>query len=129
MYYVLGQVYLPGPKISTGRDTVLSAIAEARLNPMAWLEHIQVIRPSDSKLIRPEIFEVNFDRMSIHGDTAKNVLLQEGDIVYVPPTLLAALGLKVEELIQPIARAFTGTYIIQRGLEGKSPYYGAYGGY
>jgi hypothetical protein len=94
---------------------------------MAWLERIQVIRPSDSELIRPEIFEVNFDRMSIHGDTTKNVLLQEGDIVYVPPTVMSALGLKIEELIRPITRAFTGTYIIERGLEGKSPGYYGYG--
>ena len=35
-YYVLGQVYLPGPKVYTGRDTVLHAIAEAQPNPMAW---------------------------------------------------------------------------------------------
>jgi len=127
VYYVLGQVFSPGPKMYTGRDTVLSAIAEAQLNPMAWLERIQVIRPSDSELVRPEIFEVNFERMRVHGDTTKNVLLQEGDIVYVPPTILAALALKVEEVIRPITRAITGTYVIQRGLEGKYPGYYGYG--
>jgi protein involved in polysaccharide export with SLBB domain len=125
MYYVLGQVYMPGPKIYTGRDTVLSAIADAQVNPMAWVERIQVIRPSGHKGIRPEIFEVDFARMRKHGDTSKNVLLHEGDIIYVPPTILAALALKVEEAIRPIARAFTGYYIIQRGLEGRSP--GIYG--
>ena len=128
VYYVLGQVYIPGPKMYTGRDTVLSAIADARPNPMAWVERIQIIRPSDNELIKPEIFEVNFERMRVHGDTSKNVLLQEGDIVYVPPTVLAALALKVEEVIRPITRALTGTYIIQRSLQGRSPgYYG--GGY
>jgi hypothetical protein len=111
----------------TGRDTVLSAIAEAQLNPMAWVKRIQVIRPSDSKLVRPEIFEVDFERMRVHGDTTKNVLLQEGDIVYVPPTLLAAIAMKVEEAIRPITRAFTGAYVIQRGLEGQSPGYYGYG--
>ena len=34
-YYVLGQVNIPGPKDCTGRDTVLSAIAQAQPNPMA----------------------------------------------------------------------------------------------
>ena len=127
-YYVLGQVYMPGPKMYTGRDTVLTAIADARPNAMAWVERIQVIRPSDDKYTKPKIFEVNFERMRVHGDTSKNVLLQEGDIVYVPPTVLAALALKVEEVIRPITRALTGTYIIERSLQGRSPYGGGYYG-
>jgi protein involved in polysaccharide export with SLBB domain len=129
VYYVLGQVFMPGPKIYTGRDTVLSAIADARLNPMAWTERIQIVRPSNNELIRPEIFEVDFERMRNHGDTTKNVLLQEGDIVYVPPTVLAALALKVEEIVRPIARAFTGAYIVQRGLDDRRRGGGGYYGY
>jgi polysaccharide export outer membrane protein len=131
VFYVLGQVLIPGSKIYTGRDTVLSAIADARPNPMAWVERIQVIRPSDDEDIKPKIFEVNLESMRVHGDTSKNVLLQEGDIVYVPPTVLAALALKVEEVIRPITRALTGTYVIERSLEGRAPYggYGRYGGY
>ncbi|MHC4594767.1 MAG: polysaccharide biosynthesis/export family protein [Planctomycetota bacterium] len=130
VFYVLGQVLMPGPKIYTGRDSVLSAIADARPNAMAWVERIQVIRPSDDEDIKPKIFEVNFDRMRVHGDTSKNVLLLEGDIIYVPPTILAALALKVEEVIRPITRALTGTYIIERSLEGRSTGYGGgYGGY
>ncbi len=115
VYYVLGQVYLPGPKVYTGRDSLLSALAEAQPNPMAWIERVQVIRPSADKSVKPKIFEVNFDRMMAHGDNSKNVLLQEGDIIYVPPTVLAAIAMKVEEIIRPIARAFSGAYIIQTG--------------
>ncbi len=114
-YYVLGQVETPGPKLYTGRDTVLAAISEARPNPMAWLERVQVIRPSADKSVKAKIFEVNFDRMSAHGETSKDVLLQEGDVIYVPPTVLAAIGLKVEEIIRPIARAFSGVGTIQSG--------------
>jgi len=125
VFYVLGQVYLPGPKLYTGRDSVLLAIAEARPNPMAWLNRIQVIRPSDRKDVKARIFEVNFDKMQAHGDTTKNVLLKEGDIVYVPPTVLAAIGMKIEEIIRPIARAFAGAYIVQSGGD---RYVGGYGG-
>jgi polysaccharide export outer membrane protein len=115
VFHVLGQVYTPGPKLYSGRDTVMSAISEARPNPMAWLDRIQVIRPSADKSVKAKIFEVNFDRMSAHGELEKNVLLQEGDVIYVPPTVLAAIGLKIEEIISPIARAFTGANIIQSG--------------
>jgi polysaccharide export outer membrane protein len=112
-YYVQGQVFLPGPKVCTGRDTVLRALAEARPTVMAWLERIQVIRPSDDESVPPKIFEVNFDRMRAHGDTSKNVLLQEGDIVYVPPTVVSAIALKVAEFIQPIGQAFSTVNITQ----------------
>jgi len=127
VYYVLGQVYSPGPKDYTGRDTLLTALAEAQPNPLAWEERVQVIRPSEDKSIRPKIFEVNFDRMSAHGNTSKDVLLQEGDIIYVPPTVFAAAAMVLEELIRPIARAFSGAYILQAGPSGRDIYrYGQY---
>jgi len=122
VYYVLGQVNSPGPKLYSGRDTVLTAIASAQPNPMAWLDRIQVIRPSADASVKPKIFEVNFDRMSAHGNTINNVLLQEGDVIYVPPTVLAAIAMKIEEFIRPIARAFSGANIISNGPN--SPYVG-----
>ena len=124
-YYVLGQVYSPGPKVYTGRDAVLYALAAAKPNPMAWLERVQVIRPSRDKSVRPKIFEVNFDRMMAHGDAGKNVLLQEGDIIYVPPTVLAAIAMKIEEVMRPIARAFAGVYIVEGGGQRRVGGYGS----
>lgn len=118
VFYVLGQVFFPGAKIYTGRDNVLFALAEAQPNPMAWLGRVQIIRPSSDKKIRPKIFEVNLNRMMAHGDTSKNVLLQEGDIIYVPPTVLAAIALKVEEFVTPIGRAFSTVYIGRQAMGG-----------
>lgn len=126
VYYVLGEVYRPGPRDYTGRNTVLSALAEAQPNPMAWEERVQVIRPSADENVRPKIFEVNFDRMIAHGDTTKDVLLMEGDIIYVPPTVLAAAAMKIEEVIRPIARAFSGYYIMQPEYGGRGA--GGFGG-
>jgi protein involved in polysaccharide export with SLBB domain len=113
VYYVLGQVYFPGPKECTGRETILTALARARPTVLAWIDRIQVIRPSADKKIKPKIFELNYDRMTAHGDTSQNVLLQEGDIVYVPPTVLAAIAMKVEEFFQPIGRAFSTVNIME----------------
>ncbi len=122
VYYVLGQVNQPGPRIYTGRDTLLTAISIAEPNPMAWLERIQIIRPSHDKNVEPAIFELNFDRMMAHGDITKNVLLQEGDVIYVPPTVLGWMALKIEEAIRPIARAFSGAYTVRQGIEGQRYY-------
>ena len=112
-YYVLGQVGAPGAQVYTGRDTVLGAIALAGSpTVLAWIERIQVIRPAKTRNGKPKIFEVNWDRMAVHGDMSGNVLLEEEDIIYIPPTILAAIAMKIEEFIRPVARAFSGYYLI-----------------
>jgi polysaccharide export outer membrane protein len=118
VYYVLGQVVQPGPKPYTGRDSVITAVSAAQPNPMAWLERIQVIRPSNDEKVKAKIFEVNFDRMAAHGELGKNVLLQEGDIIYVPPTILAAVGKTVQEILAPITSTATTITVIQRAAVG-----------
>ncbi len=129
-YYVLGQVTRPGPRNYTGRDSALGAISEATPNSMAWQKRVQVIRPAAQEGAEPFIFEINYKKMIIDGDTTKDVLLQEGDIIYVPPTVLAAIGMVLEEFISPVARAFYGAYLVQNppGSQGYSPYGGGYGG-
>lgn len=106
-YYVLGQVQRPGAQIFTGRETTLSAISKAVPNVRAWEEATQVIRPSLAINERPMIFELNFKRMIEHGDMSKNVLLQEGDIIYVPPTILGSIGLTLEEVLGPLFQSAT----------------------
>ncbi len=130
-YYVLGQVARPGPQVYSGRDTVFSALALTQPTPLAWLSRIQVIRPSRDKNVKPKIFEVNFDRMAAHGKQSKDVLLQEGDVIYVPPTILATIGLKIQEFIQPIGQALSGAYMVSavgRGGYSGTGYYGGRGG-
>jgi len=90
----------PGPMNYTGRDSVLTALAATNPNPLAWEERVQVIRPAATEDADPRIFEVNFRKMIIYGDTSKDVLLQEGDIVYVPPTILASIGMVLEESLR-----------------------------
>jgi polysaccharide export outer membrane protein len=115
-YYVLGQVGRPGAQTYTGRDTVLGAIALAGSpTVMAWGDRIQVIRPSANKNVKPKIFEFKYDRAAAHGDASKDVLLQPGDIIYVPPTILAAIAMFVEEILRPIARSFSGYYMFGGG--------------
>jgi len=129
VYYVVGQVVRAGPRTYTGRDSLLTALAMAQPNSMAWESRVQVIRPAAHEGEDPRIFEVNYDKMVSRGDTTKDVLLEEGDIVYVPPTILAAAGMIIEEFISPIARAFYGYYLVSNpptSNEGYSPYGNVY---
>jgi len=110
VYDVVGEVRAPGPKIYNGRDTLLTALSQAHPEVTGWEERVQVIRPSADKEVKAKIFEVNYQDMFIRGDTSKNVLLQEGDIIYVPPTPLAAIGMVIEEFTRPIGRALAPVY-------------------
>jgi polysaccharide export outer membrane protein len=111
-YYVLGQVRRPGAMPYTGRDTVLRAVSQAGLVPRSWEERIQVIRPSHDKNVKPKVFEINMDRLMAHGDASKNVLLQEGDIVFVPTTVFGAFGLLIDELLSPIGQTFSTVNVV-----------------
>ncbi len=127
-YYILGQVARPGPQVYSGRDTVFSALALTQPTNLAWLSRIRVIRPSRDKNVKAKIFQVNFDRMAAHGDTSKDVLLQEGDIIFVPPTILASIAMKIEEFVTPLGRALSGAYMVERAGTGGYSGSGYYGG-
>jgi len=114
-YYVVGQVVFPGTKDFTGRDTVLSAVANARTTVLSWTDRIQVVRPSADKKTKPRIFEVNLTDMVVKGDTSKNVLLADGDIIFVPATPLSWLAMRVEEAVRPIGRAFSTVNVVEPG--------------
>ncbi len=113
-YYVMGEVMYPGPKIYTGRDTVITAVSAAGPTILAWKQRIQIIHPSTDTNVRPKIFEFDYNKAFAHGDASKDVLLQQGDMIYVPPTILAAIAEKIEEFIRPIGRVFQTAYYYER---------------
>lgn len=115
VYYVLGMVNRPGSRLYSGRSSALRAIAEAQPNVMAWGDHIQVIRPSSDPKVKPRIFEIKWDPMIAHGDASKDVLLDEGDIIYVPPTILAGVGLTIAEFLTPFSQAFSAVNTVPGG--------------
>jgi len=114
LVYVLGEVSNPGPRVYTGRDTVFTALSMAHPEVTAWKNQIQVIRPSSDKDIKPKIFRVKYKDMMERGDLSKDVLLQEGDIIYVPPTILASVAMVIEEFTRPIGRALAPAVSVSR---------------
>lgn len=102
--YVFGQVMSRGPQPFTGRDTLMDVISRAEPNFLAWGGQVKVIRPSANPDERHEII-VDVDKMLESGDMTNNFLLQEGDIVFVPPTPLGYVGLKIQEVLFPVSPA------------------------
>jgi polysaccharide export outer membrane protein len=99
--YVFGQVDEPGTKPFTGRDTVLHVLAEARLNQEAWPEKIVVVRPNEDPNVKQRV-TVDVKRMWETGELDQNFVLEEGDVVYVPPSPLAQVNRTFDRLLSPI---------------------------
>jgi polysaccharide export outer membrane protein len=103
-YYMVGMIQYPGAKFFSGRETTLSALTKAVPTNYAWKDQIQVIRPT--KPTEPsKVFRLDYRELVEQGDMHKNVLLQEGDIIYVPPTILASIGLTISEIVSPILQS------------------------
>ncbi|HEY7116286.1 MAG TPA: polysaccharide biosynthesis/export family protein [Tepidisphaeraceae bacterium] len=113
-YYVFGQVSRPGVKSYTGRDTVIKVLAEAALNDDAWPQKVVLVRPNEDPGIRQKV-TIDLKEMYANGKTDQNFLLEEGDLVYVPPSPLAEFRIQFTKLMAPITpvadfavMAFTG---------------------
>ncbi len=117
VYYVIGEVLASGPKEFNGRVTAVTAISSAGLRPTAWKGHIKVIRPTEMVDGQAKSFELNWKDIEM-GDLSRNVLLQEGDIIYVPPTILAAIGNVFAEFAYPITQVAAPAITVQRATTG-----------
>ncbi len=113
-YYVFGEVASPGPRPYTGRDTLMDALAESQPSFLAWRSQVKIVRPSPDKYEKHTL-TIDVDKMIQEGDMRTNVLLQEGDVIYVPPTPLAWMGLRIREALWPVA-PIVSAYTTPAGL-------------
>jgi hypothetical protein len=105
---------------------LIKALADAQPTFLAWRTQIRLVRPSDEENRRKTIV-VDLDHMLDSGDLSQNVLLQEGDIVQVPPTPLAWLGLRIRELLFPVQPALDAYNAPARGIESQHTYEDEFG--
>ena len=114
-YAVFGTaVNNPGRKPYTGRDTVISAVAAAGFNERAWPQRVRVSRPSHDDG-NGAVVDIDMTRVYLAGDTRQNYLLNEGDIIYVPYSPLAAWDEKTRQLFGPLS-AGAGTVGAVQGV-------------
>ncbi len=119
--YIFGHVNRTGMVPFTGRDTVLDVLANAGLARGAWGSNVKVIRPSADEKARHEI-TVDVDRIMQTGDLKSNLLLQPGDIIYVPPTPFVWAGLALQEVMFPVREA-ADAYTLPAQVIGATDYY------
>ncbi len=122
-FFVFGEVQRSGAQPFLGDLTVFQAVMAAVPDKRtANLGRVRLIRgdPRD-----PNVIPINIGEMMTTGDMTFNVLVQERDIVYVPPTMLAQLGYFLSYLIFPITQVLTE--LGQALFYFRGPYYGSSG--
>lgn len=101
--FVMGEVAKPGMFIYEGQLTLLEAITQAG-GPTFYgkTSDVIIIRGDEAK---PEGIRVNFDDIVKKGDFSKNVLLQQGDIVYIAKNTVGNIQNFISKLSPFIAMA------------------------
>jgi len=101
VFFIFGEVTNEGAQPFSGDLTVFQAVMAAVPDERtANLGRVQVIRPDPRDGYT--IF-VNIDDMFEH-DSTSNVHIQERDIIYVPPTMVAEFGYFLSAMIFPITQ-------------------------
>lgn len=99
--YVFGEVTFPGAYNYDGANTVLEMLAATQPTRLADPGRIQVLRPSGDGELRKRM-TIDLNLMVKQGDTGLDAVLEEGDIIYVPPNALASVGLALQQVLLPI---------------------------
>ncbi len=104
VYYIAGETRT-GPRPYTGKNTVIDAILGAGVPRTAWPSKLVILRP-DEQGGATQRMSIDFKKMVTTGDVSRNVVLEEGDILYLPTHPLAAIGGAVQNLLMPIDPIF-----------------------
>ena len=116
VYYVMGQVVVPGIKPYTGSDTILKVIAEAKLNEDAWPQKVVIVRPNEDVNVRQRV-TVDLKAMYESGQARQNFLIEAGDVIYVPPSPLSEVATTFKKVLFPIMPATNiGMMVLHGGL-------------
>lgn len=99
VFYVLGDVSAPGKYYMRAESiTVREALFESGLpTTSAAMRKCRIITPRASG--KPKVRKVNVYEILYGGNLRKNVLMQPGDVLYVPSTIMA----KLLRMINPVA--------------------------
>ena len=122
--FVFGQVRAPGEYFYNGSNTVMTTLAKAQPTDRADPSSIMIVRPDENGELRARM-TINLDHMIQTGDTTLNAVLQEGDVIYVPPSGIAKATMSFEQLIMPLTPLSTlinGPANINESTTGERPY-------
>jgi len=100
-YSVIGEVFRQGEYPFTGEITAWEAVAIAG-------GYTRRAAPSSARVVRgdpeePQVMPVNLARIALRGESARDIILEESDIVYVPPDAFSRVGYFFERILFPFS--------------------------
>lgn len=100
VFWVLGEVTKEGSFPFKGNQNIIDAIVSARpKKTSANLGRVMLIRADPTDPLR---LPFNYNDLVIQGDSSLNYVLQENDIIWVPPTLMAEFGFFLQKMLYPV---------------------------
>lgn len=100
---VLGEVGRPATFPLSRQTRVVEALGTVGgITVFAATSRIRLIRPNEGKT---QVFSVDLDSIQ-SGDLSTNYLLQGGDLLYVPPGVMASIGYTLEAVLFPFQQLF-----------------------
>ena len=70
--------------VFTGRETVLNAVANAGFTDREWPATVYLFRPASARQ-RSHTVTIDMRPVCTTGDFRSNYLIEEGDVLFVPP--------------------------------------------
>lgn len=102
---IYGEVGRPGTFALDTETRISEAIGRVGgPRPFASLSGVRIIRPIGGST---EILEVHLDDIQ-EGDLSTNYVVREGDLIVVPPTMLARVGYAFQMLLFPLQPLLSG---------------------
>jgi polysaccharide export outer membrane protein len=104
---IFGQVAAPGSRILDRETRLAEAIGTAGgTNLFASKGRVRVIRSNsrETRVLRVNLRDIQY------GDQSTNYMLEDGDIVVVPPNAIARVGFALQTLLFPFQQVFSAGF-------------------
>lgn len=104
---IFGQVNIPGSRVLDRETRLAEAIGSAGgTNLFASKGRVRVIRsnPRETKVLYVNLRDIQY------GDQSTNYLLEDGDIIVVPPNAIARVGFVLQTLLFPFQQIFSAGF-------------------
>ncbi|MDQ1331007.1 MAG: hypothetical protein QG578_1272 [Thermodesulfobacteriota bacterium] len=91
--YVFGQVRSQGIlKLKDSQDLLTAIALSGGTTPVAVKTDVKIIREYEERQGNPVILSADLDQILLQGDLAQNIRLQNGDVVYVPRSVIGDIN-------------------------------------
>ena len=91
--YVFGQVKSQGIlKLKDSQDLLTAIALSGGTTPVAVKTDIKIIREYEERQGKPIILSANLDQILLQGDLAQNIKLKDGDVIYVPRSVIGDIN-------------------------------------